>query len=127
MTILDDMARLILDRNLCVLATSSDGMPHASPMFCMPEPDLEYIHMATLANTRKWANIAGQPQHGPSIEEGEPALTVGSVLATVKGTGQRESILVLLETSPPPEGFPAGVRIRADPPQAAPDLVFDRC
>lgn len=57
MTIPDDLARLVPGRDLCGRATSSGGMPHASPMSCALEPDPEYIHMATLANTLKRVNL----------------------------------------------------------------------
>jgi nitroimidazol reductase NimA-like FMN-containing flavoprotein (pyridoxamine 5'-phosphate oxidase superfamily) len=75
MPIPEEMAQMIRERDLCVLATSAGDVPHASLMSYAVEPDLQYIHMATPANSRKWANLTKNPNMALLIDEREKALT----------------------------------------------------
>lgn len=115
MPIPDEMARMIRERDLCVLATSSGDVPHASLMSYAVEPDLQYIHMATLANSRKWANLKKNPNMALLIDEREKAmagnttqtraqtraLTVGCELFPVGDDKEKARILEILAAAHP--------------------------
>lgn len=106
MPIPEEMARMIRERDLCVLATSAGDVPHASLMSYAVEPDLQYIHMATPANSRKWANLKKNPNMALLIDEREKsvsgnrsqarALTVGCELFPVDDDNEKARILGIL-------------------------------
>jgi len=111
MPIPEEMARMIRERDLCVLATSAGDMPHASLMSYAVEPDLQYIHMATPANSRKWANLKKNPNMALLIDEREKALagnrpqtramTVGCELFPVDDDEEKARILGILAAAHP--------------------------
>lgn len=115
MPIPEEMARMIRERDLCVLATSAGDVPHASLMSYAVEPDLQYIHMATPANSRKWANLKKNSNMALLIDEremavaGNPAqaraktraLTVGCELSPVDGDTEKARILAMLSAKHP--------------------------
>lgn len=111
MPIPEEMARMIRERDLCVLATSAGDVPHASLMSYAVEPDLQYIHMATPANSRKWANLKRNPNMALLIDEREKsvagnrslarALTVGCELSPVDGDTEKARILEILAARHP--------------------------
>ncbi|KAF0234234.1 MAG: cytoplasmic [Desulfovibrionaceae bacterium] len=115
MPIPEEMARMIRELDLCVLATSADDVPHASLMSYAVEPDLQYIHMATPANSRKWANLKRNPNMALLIDEREKAmarntpqtrtqtraLTVGCELSPVEGEQEKARILTFLAARHP--------------------------
>jgi nitroimidazol reductase NimA-like FMN-containing flavoprotein (pyridoxamine 5'-phosphate oxidase superfamily) len=119
MTMPDEIARMIRERDLCVLATSRGDMPHASLMAYATEPDVRYIYMATPANSRKWANLSANPNMALLIDEREQALgegraharalTVGCVSAPVSDAEELTRIIDLLRKRHPHlDGFLAG-------------------
>lgn len=107
----EEMARMIRERDLCVLATSAGDVPHASLMSYAVEPDLQYIHMATPANSRKWANLKRNPNMALLIDEREKAmagntpqtraLTVGCELVPVGDDEEKAKILNILAAAHP--------------------------
>lgn len=111
MLIPEEMARMIRERDLCVLATSAGDVPYASLMSYAVEPDLQYIHMATPANSRKWANLKKNPNMALLIDEREKsvagnrsqarALTVGCELSPVEGGTEKARILTNLSARHP--------------------------
>ena len=111
MPIPEEMARLIRERDLCVLATSADDVPYASLMSYAVEPDLQYIHMATPANSRKWTNLQKNPNMALLIDEREKllggnreqvrALTVGCELSPVDVDAEKARILRILADKHP--------------------------
>ncbi len=52
---------LIQSQDICVLATSQDGVPHASLMAYAVSEDCTTFFMATYRNTTKFANIQANP------------------------------------------------------------------
>lgn len=105
MPIPDDMARLILTQGSGVLSTSADDVPHASLMSYAPEPDLTYIHMATPASTRKWANLGRNPRLALLVDDRcetrggtapTSALTVGGTHVPVQDPQEKRRILDML-------------------------------
>jgi len=115
MPIPEEMARIIRERDLCVLATSAGDVPHASLMSYAVEPDLQYIHMATPANSRKWANLKKNLNMALLIDEREKAvagnsaqiraktraLTVGCELYPVGDDNEKARILEILAARHP--------------------------
>jgi len=111
MPIPEEMARMIRERDLCVLATSAGDVPHASLMSYAVEPDLQYIHMATPANSRKWANLKRNPNMALLIDEREKAvarnrpqtraLTVGCELSPVDDDEEKARILEIIAAAHP--------------------------
>lgn len=107
----DEIARMIRERDLCVLATSRGDMPHASLMAYATEPDVRYIYMATPANSRKWANLSANPNMALLIDEREVALgtdraharalTIGCVSAPVSDAEEMTRIIDLLRKRHP--------------------------
>ena len=111
MTMPEHVARLIRERDLCVLATSRGDLPHASLMSYAYEPDLAYMYMATPASSRKWANLRANPSMALLIDEREKALsgpraearavTVGAELVRVKNEHEKLRIIHLLVSRHP--------------------------
>lgn len=54
---LADMQKLIREKNVCVLATVSDGKPYCSLMAYAADEEGREIYMATLRDTRKFRNL----------------------------------------------------------------------
>ena len=83
----EDIVRFVLQRDLCVLATSALDVPHASLMAYVAEDDLSSLYMATPSTTRKWANLCVNPtlsvlmddreQHTSKTRAASQALTMG--------------------------------------------------
>ena len=101
----EHIARFVLERDLCVLSTSSPGgEPHASLMAYSAEPGLRYIHMATPANSRKWANLTANPRAALLVDDRDTAgsrnsvraLTVLGVLDPLPGEASKRKVLDLL-------------------------------
>lgn len=101
----EHMARFILERDLCVLSTSSpQGAPHASLMAYAAGADLRYIHMATPANSRKWANLSANPRAALLLDDRDAArgrsltraLTVGGDVDPALAPEEKREILTAL-------------------------------
>lgn len=82
---LKKIAALVQTRRHCVLATcgvEGEGCaPHASLMAYCAAPDCGEFWLATLTETRKWRNLAANPQASLLLDDrgeggGEPALAL---------------------------------------------------
>ena len=116
MPVPEHMARLLMEQEVCVLATCAGGAPRASLMSYAVCPGLSRIVMATLASTRKWENICRNPhvsllvdereRFGELGREGVRALTVTGIHEPAADTGERlEALALLAARHPHLEGF----------------------
>lgn len=69
MTVCEEIRAHLAARKLAVLATQSDGQPHASLMAFTPVDDIKRLVFATYRKTRKYESI---------IQGGRAALLIGS-------------------------------------------------
>lgn len=56
-----DIRKILLETNLCVLCTSKDDVPDASLMLYVSDDNCTKLCMLTLQDTRKYRNIQGNP------------------------------------------------------------------
>lgn len=111
MTFPEDIVRFVLQRDLCVLATSALDVPHASLMAYVAEEDLSSLYMATPSTTRKWANLCVNPnmsvlmddreQHSPRSRSTAHALTLGGKHVPVGDAANAYRITSLLTAKHP--------------------------
>ncbi|WP_243366467.1 pyridoxamine 5'-phosphate oxidase family protein [Fundidesulfovibrio soli] len=109
----DEIYAMILENSHGVLATSFQDVPHASLMAYTVQANLEYIHMATSARTRKWANLLANPRmalllddRGESAGGPTKALTIGGDQVNVAGQAEQDEIVgALLARHPHLEGL----------------------
>jgi len=83
----ETLRKLCVGQRLAVLATGSEGGPHASLVAFAATPDLRRFVFATARNTRKWANLIREPRVALLIDDSHGAdivLEQGSA-ATVQG------------------------------------------
>ena len=57
----DSIRELIVQNDICVLATASDNVPHTSLMAYLPSDDAREIYLLTSRSTRKYANCLRNP------------------------------------------------------------------
>ncbi len=55
---LKKMKKLVRDKDVCVLATVADHVPHCSFMSYVPDRDCKEIYMMTQRGTKKYRNLA---------------------------------------------------------------------
>jgi len=97
---LKDCLDLLLAQELLVLATASQGVPHTSLMAYLAAPDGREVLMTTLSGTRKWANLAANPEVSLLVDERRRAADAANLRAlTVAGTfvpaqGEQERALL---------------------------------
>jgi nitroimidazol reductase NimA-like FMN-containing flavoprotein (pyridoxamine 5'-phosphate oxidase superfamily) len=58
---LEKMKALAKQRDICVLATVADGVPHCSLMAYITNDDCSEIYMVTDKKSRKYENLLGNP------------------------------------------------------------------
>jgi len=58
---IERMKALLRDKDLCVLATSAEGIPHCSLMAYVTNEDCTGLYLATMRNTTKYANLSNNP------------------------------------------------------------------
>jgi len=58
---LEEMKALAKQKNICVLATVSDGNPHCSLMAYATDDDCREIYMVTQKGTKKYKNLIKNP------------------------------------------------------------------
>jgi hypothetical protein len=114
---LKKIAELVQAQGHCVLATCADGQPHTSLMSYCPAPDGREFWLATLADTRKYANLCANPRASLLIDDragdrqggsGRPglALTVEAELTAFADAGAEATARrALLARHPELEGF----------------------
>jgi nitroimidazol reductase NimA-like FMN-containing flavoprotein (pyridoxamine 5'-phosphate oxidase superfamily) len=56
---LDKMKALLKAKDICVLATVADNLPHCSLMAYATNDDADELYMVTSRNTRKYRNLLG--------------------------------------------------------------------
>jgi len=56
--VLKRMKQLVKDKDVCVLATVMDNVPHCSLMSYLPDRDCREIYMMTRKGTKKYRNLA---------------------------------------------------------------------
>ena len=66
---LKKIAELVQAQGHLVLATSSEGQPHASLMSYCPSPDGREFWLATLPGTRKYANLCANPRASLLVDD----------------------------------------------------------
>jgi nitroimidazol reductase NimA-like FMN-containing flavoprotein (pyridoxamine 5'-phosphate oxidase superfamily) len=108
---LDKMKALMKQKDICVLATVSDGKPHCSLMAYVTDDECREIYMVTDRLTKKYSNLMKNPaasllidtrdEHaGPTRLKGR-ALTVTGVFQEVKDQTKKDVIRnKLLDTHP---------------------------
>ena len=108
---IEKMKALAKQRDMCVLATVADGIPHCSLMAYVTDEDCREIYMATNKKTKKYKNLIANPSVSLLIDTREEhsgihrreakALTVSGVSQEI---GDRDKITMvrakLLETHP---------------------------
>jgi len=102
------MQQLVLEKNICVLATCQENMPYCSLMAYAANVDGTEIYLTTLRSTRKYRNIAGNPAVSLMIDTREAmprsramALTVEGTCAPIEDAGKQQLVRAqLLATLP---------------------------
>ena len=99
---LKPMKKLVRDKDLCVLATVADNVPHCSLMCYVSDRDCREIYMMTQKGTRKYRNLAANRTVSLLIDSREEdcgadrskikALTVSGVFTTI-GDRARENLV----------------------------------
>ena len=108
---LDQMKRLAREKDLCVLATVSDGKPHCSLMAYAAADDASEIYMVTHKQTKKYRNLMENPAVSLLIDTREDhpgpdrlkarAMTVSGICEGIKEEGKRSFVRArLLERHP---------------------------
>lgn len=108
---LDQMKRLAMEKDLCVLATVSEGKPHCSLMAYAAADDASEIYMVTHKKTRKYRNLMENPGVSLLIDTREDhpgpdrlkarAMTVSGVCEGIEEEGKRAFVRArLLERHP---------------------------
>ena len=108
---LDEIKRLVKAKNICVLATVSDGEPHCSLMNYVTDDDCSEIYMATLKTTRKFKNLTEnnsvsilvdtREEHAGASRTDVKAITITGEFREIKDDGKKASVrLKLLERHP---------------------------
>jgi nitroimidazol reductase NimA-like FMN-containing flavoprotein (pyridoxamine 5'-phosphate oxidase superfamily) len=90
---LKKMKKLVKDKDVCVLATVMDNVPHCSLMSYVPDRDCLEIYMMTQKGTKKFRNLAANRAVSLLIDTREEdcgadrarikALTVSGVFKTI--------------------------------------------
>ena len=108
---LEKMKYLVGTKDVCVLATVSEGQPHCSLMSYATDKDCREIYMVTHKKTKKYQNLTGNPAVSLLIDTREEdrgdhrhlakALTVNGLFETISDPGKRDLVKArLLERHP---------------------------
>jgi general stress protein 26 len=99
---LKKMKKLVKDKDVCVLATVLDNVPHCSLMSYVPDRDCREIYMITRKGTKKFRNLSANRTVSLLIDSREEdcgadrarikALTVSGVFSTIGDKAKRELI-----------------------------------
>jgi nitroimidazol reductase NimA-like FMN-containing flavoprotein (pyridoxamine 5'-phosphate oxidase superfamily) len=88
---LDKMKALIRAKDICVLATAAENVPHCSLMAYTTDGDVREIYLVTHRNTRKYRNLVANPAVSLLIdtrEEDAGERRPGTRALTVSGSFQ---------------------------------------
>lgn len=104
-----ELAKLLADQNLAVLATQNQGQPYTSLVAFAASADMKFLYFATARSTRKYANLLNNPNVAMMMDNREnrpvdfieamAATAVGSV-ETLSGTGLAEPKEIYLQKHP---------------------------
>lgn len=93
----------LMERDMCVLATTREGKPHCSLMAYVADEGAEWIYMVTHRTTTKYANLLANEQVSllvdnrcerlPEERSNIQALTVHGTFHVVEGEEKRKRIL----------------------------------
>jgi nitroimidazol reductase NimA-like FMN-containing flavoprotein (pyridoxamine 5'-phosphate oxidase superfamily) len=107
---LEKIKSLVQEKNSCVLATTSDAVPHCSLMSYVPDDATREIYMLTQRQTKKYRNLLANPtvsllidtRSGSSLKPQETmALTISGTFQKMTDENKREKALKrLLERHP---------------------------
>jgi nitroimidazol reductase NimA-like FMN-containing flavoprotein (pyridoxamine 5'-phosphate oxidase superfamily) len=96
------MKKLVKDKDICVLATVTQNVPHCSLMSYVPDRDCREIYMMTRKGTKKYRNLAANRTVSLLIDTREEdcgadrakikALTVSGVFTTIGDKGKKKLI-----------------------------------
>lgn len=99
---LETIQSLILEKDICVMATCDGNLPHTSLMAYAPSTDALTFHFLSRMNTRKVRNLQANPevsllidtreQHLPDLRHKAMALTVSGVYEAPR---DRDELLAL--------------------------------
>jgi nitroimidazol reductase NimA-like FMN-containing flavoprotein (pyridoxamine 5'-phosphate oxidase superfamily) len=94
---LEQMTAMVLENDICVLATAGGNRPHCSLMAYCPDPEGRRIYMTTRRDSRKFENLAENPavsllidDRGRRPREKTRALTVSGTCREVSDPKERE-------------------------------------
>jgi nitroimidazol reductase NimA-like FMN-containing flavoprotein (pyridoxamine 5'-phosphate oxidase superfamily) len=101
--VLDRMKGLLRARDMCVLATCSEGKPHCSLMAYFTDDAVTVVYMVTLKQTQKYRNFQQNPQVSLLVDtrNGSPsaaragiqALTVSGIFQPIIEIAERKRVL----------------------------------
>jgi nitroimidazol reductase NimA-like FMN-containing flavoprotein (pyridoxamine 5'-phosphate oxidase superfamily) len=99
---LKKMKKLVKDKDVCVLATVMDNVPHCSLMSYVPDRDCREIYMMTRKGTKKFRNLAANRTVSLLIDTREEdcgadrarikALTVSGVFKTIGDKAKKKLV-----------------------------------
>lgn len=102
---LEKITRLIVDQDMCVLATVSENRPHCSLMVYTPSQDGKRIFMVTSRSTKKYNNLLRNSsvslliddRHGSSREETRALTLTGTCAPMAEGEDKERARSALVE------------------------------
>jgi nitroimidazol reductase NimA-like FMN-containing flavoprotein (pyridoxamine 5'-phosphate oxidase superfamily) len=99
---LKKMKKLVKDKDVCVLATVMDNVPHCSLMSYVPDRECREIYMMTRKGTKKFRNLAANRTVSLLIDTREEdcgadrarikALTVSGVFKTIGDKAKKKLV-----------------------------------
>lgn len=99
---LKKMKKLVKDKDVCVLATVLDNVPHCSLMSYVPDRDCREIYMITQKGTKKFRNLAANRTVSLLIDSREEdcgadrarirALTVNGVFSAIGDKAKKKLV-----------------------------------
>jgi nitroimidazol reductase NimA-like FMN-containing flavoprotein (pyridoxamine 5'-phosphate oxidase superfamily) len=99
---LKKMKKLLKDKDVCVLATVMDNVPHCSLMSYMPNRDCREIYMMTQKGTKKFRNLSANRTVSLLIDSREEdcgaerarimALTVNGVFSAIGDKAKKKLV-----------------------------------
>jgi nitroimidazol reductase NimA-like FMN-containing flavoprotein (pyridoxamine 5'-phosphate oxidase superfamily) len=87
-----ELTALLTAQRVAVLATQNDGQPYCSLMAFAAGLDFRDLYFATLRSTRKYANMAANPQVALLVDDRTGQETDFQKLLAVTATGQVEEV-----------------------------------
>ncbi len=96
---IEKMKTLVREKDTCVLATATGGVPHCSLMSYVTDPECREIYMVTHRETKKYRNLTGNPAVSLLIDTREApgkknikALTVSGLYRKIEDSRKREEV-----------------------------------